>query len=95
MSLTHHAIEQRIVELLGARSPSSSICPSDVARSFSDDESEWRDLMAPVRDVAARLASDNVIRVTQGDKEVVIDAALRGPIRLRRSKHFPDPPPIL
>jgi hypothetical protein len=89
MPFTDTTIECRIVALLGDRSPSSSICPSDVARGLADDESVWRGLMPQVREVAKRMAADGIIRVTQGDSEVAIDEQLRGPIRLRRGENYP------
>ena len=89
MPFTDIAIGRCIVDLLEGRSPSSSICPSDVARGLCDDEAVWRGLMPRVREVARRMAADGIIRVTQGDNEVTIDPQLRGPIRLKRGDRFP------
>lgn len=90
MAFTDTDIERGIVNLLSERNPSSSICPSDVARALTDEETRWRALMPQVREVAKRMASKKFIRVTQGDSEVEIDEQLRGPIRLRRGSNYPD-----
>ncbi|MEQ7921976.1 DUF3253 domain-containing protein [Xanthomonas sp. WHRI 1810A] len=88
MPFTDPTLERCIVDLLAQRSPSSSICPSDVARALADDEGVWRGLMPQVREVAKRMAANGIIRVTQGDSEVTIDEKLSGPIRLRRGENF-------
>jgi hypothetical protein len=82
-------IVERVTALLDARSADKSICPSDVARSFSDDEATWRAMMPAIRDVAARMADDRLIRVTQGSTMVDLNEPVRGPIRLRRGDRFP------
>lgn len=71
-----------IRELLGARAPESTICPSEVARAVGSEEG-WRDLMEPVRQAAQRLAETGEIEITQGGDAVDL-AAVTGPIRLRR-----------
>ena len=73
-------IARLTMELLEARGPDKSICPSEVARAL--DETRWRDLMAAVRHAAAELLAAGKIRVTAGDSEVH-PLELRGPIRLR------------
>ncbi|WP_133499846.1 DUF3253 domain-containing protein [Cognatilysobacter terrigena] len=84
-------IRERIVALLASRAPTSSICPSDVARSLSDDEAEWRALMPRVRHVAAMLSETRVVTVTQGEGVLPSAGVLTasGPIRLRRGAMFP------
>ncbi|MBB4757969.1 hypothetical protein XarjCFBP7653_19510 [Xanthomonas arboricola] len=73
--------------LLARRLPEQSICPSEVARALSEDETRWRALMPQIRAVAAHLASKDVVRVTQrGD--VVDLGTVRGPVRLMRGRHF-------
>ncbi len=81
-------LETRIGELLAARSPDASLCPSEVARSLACGENAWRALMPHIRRVAARMAASGRIRATQGDREVDLDGELRGPIRLRRGDRF-------
>lgn len=77
------AIEGAILALLAARSPSASICPSDVARAMATDEKVWRAKMPDIRRVAARLAAQGRAKVTRGKLEV--DALSKGgPIRIRR-----------
>lgn len=81
-------IEARMLELLAARSPDASICPSDVARALASDNEGWRALMEPVRDVARALAEKNVVVITQGQQVVAPAAPAKGPIRLRRGPAF-------
>jgi hypothetical protein len=88
--VTPARIEQRIVLLLRQRAPTASICPSDVARSLADDEPAWRALMQPVREVAAALARQGVVTVTQGSATVDPADIDRGAVRLRRGPAFPD-----
>ncbi|PCE15800.1 hypothetical protein AUC47_13125 [Microbacterium sp. SZ1] len=57
----------------------TSICPSDVARTVGGDS--WRTLMPDVRRVAAQLADDGQVVVTQKGSAVSIRDA-RGPVRI-------------
>ncbi len=82
-------IAATMLTLLRARADSSSICPSDVARTVGG--AGWRALLDDVRAVAATAQRAGEIRITQGDRDVTI-RAVRGPIRLRRGPEFPDPP---
>jgi len=78
-------LEAKILELLGQRAATATICPSDAARSVgaSDDDPEgWRDLMEPARRAARRLVAADVVTITQGGKPVDPSTA-RGPIRIR------------
>jgi len=59
----------------------SSICPSDVARTIGGES--WRSLMPDVRRVAAELADDDQVVVTQKGSAVSIRDA-RGPVRIVR-----------
>jgi hypothetical protein len=72
------AIESKLLELVTARAP-QTVCPSEVARALDPDD--WRPLMDPVREAAARLAEQRRIMVMQGGERVDIRAA-RGPVRL-------------
>ena len=83
-------LEQRILDLLATRAPTSSICPSDVARDVATDD--WRSLMQPVRDAAARLVAAGRVEVTQGGRVVDVTSA-RGPVRIRRPRARPDAQP--
>lgn len=71
-----------ILDLLAARDPGKTICPSDAARVLGGDDG-FRPLMPLVRDAARELVADGAIVVTQRGAVVDLDAA-RGPIRLRR-----------
>ena len=74
-------IARRILALCKGRGAGRTLCPSEIARSFSDEEATWRALMPDVRRVAADLADDGRLVVTQ--KGRVVDArSARGPIRL-------------
>ena len=78
-------LEAKILELLGQRAATATICPSDAARAVgaSDDDPEgWRDLMEPARRAARRLVAADVVTITQGGKPVDPSTA-RGPIRIR------------
>ena len=82
-------IERAIVDLLARRAPGASICPSEAARGLWPDD--WRAGMPRVRAVAAALAADGRLRVTQGAAGIAADDVrdAAGPIRLRRGPAFP------
>lgn len=69
--------------LLGLLRGDDDICPSDVARALAQRlGTEWRDLMRPVRLIAAELAREGRLDILQNGKRVdILDA--RGPVRLR------------
>ncbi len=75
-------IEATILELLAARAPGRTICPSEAARALAGDD-HFRALMGPVRDAARELVARGELEVTQRGEVVDLDRA-RGPIRLRR-----------
>jgi hypothetical protein len=85
---TNRDIENCLLELLSRRAESSSICPSDVARTLAEDEAAWRALMPSVRRVAASLAREGCIAITQGDVTLDPSSIDQGPIRLRRGEKF-------
>ena len=83
MSEVEERLRQTIHDLLGARPPTSSICPSDAARAL--DPERWRDLMEPTRRAAGRLAAEGRVRITQ--RGAVVDVStVRGPIRIRLTR---------
>ncbi|WP_233233423.1 DUF3253 domain-containing protein [Bordetella sp. LUAb4] len=88
MSVSDHDIEQCLLDLLRHRAETSSICPSDVARTLAGDEGAWREAMPAVRQVAARLARAGIVVITQGDAVVPPARIDHGPIRLRRGPKF-------
>jgi len=73
-------LESKIVELLGQRASTATICPSDAARAVRPDD--WRDLMEPARRAARRLVAGGVVTITQGGRPVDPSTA-KGPIRIR------------
>jgi hypothetical protein len=89
MTISRLAIENSIVALLEQRAKTASICPSDVARALVREEDEWRALMPLVREVAAKLAREGQISITQGEMTLHPDLRSHGPIRLRRGSQFP------
>jgi len=72
--------ERAIIELLAARDPGKTICPSEAARAIAGDE-RFREHMPEVRDAARGMVARGELEVTQGGEVVDIDRA-RGPIRL-------------
>jgi hypothetical protein len=82
-------IAATIIGLLRQRAPTASVCPSDAARHLAGGDGEWRELMQPVRDVAARLASEGVLTITQGERQLDPQAINEGAVRLRRGPAFP------
>jgi hypothetical protein len=76
-------LERIIGELLDARAPTSSICPSDAARAADPDD--WRPLMEPVRQAARRLMARGEVEITQGGS-VIDPSKAHGPIRIRRPR---------
>ena len=81
MTASVPAAEKAILDLLEARDPDATICPSEAARAL--DNERFRELMGTVREAASNLVSEGQIEVTQGGKPVDL-ASVRGPIRLRR-----------
>ena len=78
-------MEAAILDLLAARRPGATICPSDAARRVAgEDPASWRPRMDDAKAAAARLVARGEVVVTQGGEP--IDPALaRGPIRIRRT----------
>ena len=73
-------LRRAVLDLLSERKPTSSICPSDVARRVRPDD--WRPLMDPVRAAARDLVDAGEVEITQRGEVVDPDTA-RGPIRIR------------
>lgn len=72
-----------LLQLLDDGDPQEGICPSDAARRLAERlGSEWRDLMRPVRIIAAELAREGRLDILQNGMRVDIHDA-RGPVRLR------------
>jgi hypothetical protein len=88
MTVTNVDIEKCMLELLGRRVTTASICPSDVARALVRDEDGWRALMPSIGQVAARLAHEERIVMTQKGTRLNPESSIHGPIRLRRGPKF-------
>lgn len=71
-----------IDRLLRERAPDATICPSEVARAGMPDD--WRRYLDEVREVARHLARHQRLTITQRGRTLDPDAALRGPVRLKR-----------
>jgi hypothetical protein len=81
----HRELEEIILELLAARDPSASLCPSEAARRrFGDD---FGAQMENVRRAARRLAHRDVVVITQRGR-TVDPAEIRGPVRIARGPRF-------
>jgi hypothetical protein len=94
MTASNLDIKRCVLKLLSQRAASASICPSDVARALASDNEAWRAMMHPVKGVAAQLAREGKISITQGS--ATLDPSdpkqiEHGPIRLRRGPHFDAP----
>lgn len=79
-------LEQKILDLLGSRARSATVCPSEAARAVGasgEDPDGWRDLMEPARRAARRLVEAGEVEITQSGR-VVDPSTAKGPIRIRR-----------
>lgn len=79
--MSDHEIDRTILDLIAARGPSKTACPSEVARELAPQD--WRPLMEAVRQRARKLASEGQLEITQGGTVVDATAAFHGPVRLR------------
>ncbi len=86
--MTDNDIAHEIERQLARRAPTSSICPSEVARALQGDEVAWRALMPRVREVAAAMRDQGRLRITRGAVDVPDIALHRGAIRLARGTGF-------
>nr|WP_182655724.1 DUF3253 domain-containing protein [Stenotrophomonas lacuserhaii] len=82
-------IAATIIDLLGQRAASASICPSEVARALRPEPGDWRPLMQPVREAAAALAREDRVVITRKSATLDPNDLGPGPIRLRRGPGFP------
>ncbi len=82
MALTREHAQAAIADLLAARDPGKTICPSEAARRLGGDDG-FRPLMPLVREAAAEMVARGELEVTQRGS-VVEPASARGAIRLRR-----------
>jgi hypothetical protein len=84
--LIHACVLEVLSKHLGEE---NGVCPSEVAMMAAEDlPIDWRDLMRPVRMVAARLAEQGRLDILQNG-EVVNIREVRGDVRLRlRRKRY-------
>lgn len=73
---------QAIEALLDQRQPSTSICPSEVARAVSP--RGWRAHLEEVRELGRHLARRRELVITQRGRTCGPDLRVRGPVRYRR-----------
>ncbi len=88
MSGDDDRIAAEIVRQLARRAPTSSICPSEVARALEGERGAWRALMPRVREVAAGLRDAGRLRVTRGGVDIEPGTLHAGAIRLARGPRF-------
>ncbi len=86
-------IAQQIFDLLAARGPGKSICPSEAARAMqaahgkaSAPSDAWRRYLAPVRQQALHLARRGEILILRKGKPVDPQKPVKGVIRLARPR---------
>jgi len=84
LNLMDRRIEAAMLELLWARGPDQSICPSEAARivTGSAADAQWRPLMPAARKAARRLVARGLADVYQRGRRVDASTA-RGPLRVR------------
>ena len=73
------AVEAAILQLVDARGPEKSICPSEAARALGE---EWQALLGDVRRAAVSLAKAGRIDILRKGKPIDPDS-IRGVVRLR------------
>jgi hypothetical protein len=81
MGVSREAIEAEILARIGAIAPGASINPSEVAQALAPEN--WRPLLGPVRQAAARLSEAGQLEILRKGKPVPAEA-MHGVIRLRR-----------
>ena len=93
-------IAQRIFELLEARGPGKSICPTDAAQALqaaygkpSAPKDAWRRYLAPVRQQALHLARQGRLLILRKGKPVDPHKPVKGVIRLALPRPDDSEPP--
>ncbi|KAL9597164.1 MAG: hypothetical protein Q9219_005330 [cf. Caloplaca sp. 3 TL-2023] len=85
-------LDKHLSRLLHSRDYPKTICPSEVARAFSESElrglevSDWRGLMDPVRAQLFSMRANGQVEILQKGEVVPLDTDpedIRGPIRAR------------
>lgn len=78
-AVTQAAVEAEIERQARARGPGRTLCPSEVARALAPED--WRPLMHPVREAAARLALAGRVGIFRKGKPITPDE-MHGVVRL-------------
>ncbi len=93
-------IAQQIFDLLAARGPGKSICPSEAARAMqaahgkaSAPSDAWRRYLAPVRQQALHLARRGELLILRKGKPVDPQKPVKGVIRLALPRPGPSDGP--
>lgn len=76
MPINSAYIEKAIFDLLDARAPGKTVCPSEVARKLAPDD--WRPLMLQVRAVAVALAGKGALDILQKGRAIAHGLPIRG-----------------
>ena len=80
-------LESTVVTLLYHRDIGKSICPSEAARVVGAPDA-WREIMPTTREVAVKLARENIVSITRGDHVLDPEQLGKGHLRLRRGQRF-------
>ena len=89
----HEIIRRHLDQLLAAREPPKTICPSEAARALSASEledlgmSHWRDAMPAVREILWAMRDAGQVDILQKGEVLSPDKtpeSIKGPIRARR-----------
>lgn len=81
----------KIASQVAAREHPKTCCPSEVARSLTQEElqtigcKDWREAMQPIREAAWSMRADGLLEITQKGEPVQAESLeqIKGPIRLR------------
>jgi Protein of unknown function (DUF3253) len=86
-AVTDAALKSEILRSLEYRDRAVSVCPSQIARSITDDR-VWRPLMPRIRKLLVQLVQERRVIVTRGTRVLSVEEIEGGPIRIRRGPQF-------
>jgi hypothetical protein len=86
-AVTDAALQLEIMRSLEYRDRAVSVCPSQIARSITDDR-VWRPLMPRIRKLLVQLVQERRVIVTRGTRVLSVEEIEGGPIRIRRGPQF-------
>src|ERR1700761_913301 len=78
--MKYNRVQQKILEMAGARSPDKTVCPSEIARELFP--ADWRKHMTEVRDSAVELHQTGEVTITQKGQPIDVNH-IKGPIRIK------------